>query len=116
MVVPRFRNETDGIGFCIKQGGKAGIVGCRSSRPPRHAERRENRVKVAIFAEQFRIGRICTRIAAFNVIDPQFVEHGRDRQLVDQREIDAICLGAVAQGRVEEIHAFAGHGCPHASR
>ena len=73
VVVPRFCDKTDSVGLCIKKRGKAGIVGCRSSRPASHAERRKDRVEVASLAEQFGIGRIRARIATLDIIDAQLV-------------------------------------------
>ena len=66
-------------------------------------------LKFAFNAEQFGIGRIGARIAAFDIIDAEFVEHAGDRQLVGEREIDAIGLRAVAQRGVEQIEALLGH-------
>ena len=63
--------------------------------------------QLAILAEQFGVGRIGAGIAAFDIVDAEIVEHARDRQLVGQREIDAIGLRAVAQRGVEQIKAFA---------
>ena len=68
--------------------------------------------KSAILAEQFGVGGIGARIAALDVVDAQVVQHRSDRKLVGKGEIDTIGLGAVAQGGVEEIKAFAGH-CLH---
>ncbi len=62
------------------------------------------------FGEQFGVGRIGARIAALDIIDAEIVEHAGDRQLVGQREVDAIGLRAVAQRGVEQIETFAGHG------
>ena len=61
--------------------------------------------------EQLGIERIGARIAAFDIVDAEVVEHPRQRQLVVQREVDAVRLRAVAQRGVEEIQAFAGHPC-----
>src|ERR1051325_4106101 len=45
-------------------------------------------------------------IAAFDVVDAELVEQLGDRELVVQREIDAVHLRAVAQRGVEKIEAF----------
>ena len=58
--------------------------------------------------EQFGVGRIGAGIAAFDIVDAELVEHAGDRQLVGEREIDAVGLRAVAQRGVEQIEAFAG--------
>ena len=60
--------------------------------------------------EQFGVGRIGAGIAAFDIIDAELVEHAGNRQLVVEREVDAVGLRAVAQRGVEEIEAFACHG------
>ena len=67
------------------------------------------RLQVLILRKKFRIGRIGARIAAFDIVDADAVEHLRDRQLVGEREVDAIGLRAVAQRRIEQVEAFAGH-------
>ena len=66
-------------------------------------------LKPAIRAEEFGVGRIGARIAAFDVVDAQVVQHRSDRKLVGEREVDTIGLRAVAQRGVEEIKAFACH-------
>ena len=68
-------------------------------------------VKVAFFSslirrEQFGVGRIGAGIAALDIVDAELVEHARDRDLVGEREIDAVGLRAVAQRGVEQIEAF----------
>ena len=65
------------------------------------------RVELAVLGEQFGVGRIGARIAALDVVDAELVEHAGDRQLVGEREIDAVGLRAVAQRGVEQIEAFA---------
>ena len=65
-----------------------------------------------IGGEEFRVGRIGARIAAFDIIDAEVVKHAGDCQLVGQREIDAIGLRTVAQRGVKQIQAFAGHFKP----
>ena len=72
--------------------------------------------KLRSFGEQFGVGRIGARIAALDIIDAEIVEHAGDRQLVGQREIDAIGLRAVAQRGVEQIETFVGHGGPQVNR
>ncbi len=70
-----------------------------------------NAVKVArkspVRAEQLGVGRVRAGIAALDVVDAEVVEHRGDRELVVQREVDAVRLRAVAQRGVEEIDAFA---------
>ena len=69
--------------------------------------------------EQFGVGRIGAGIAALDIIDAELVEHAGDRDLVGEREVDAVHLRAVAQGGVEQIEAFLAHGrfaCSAANR
>src|SRR4029079_6921139 len=62
------------------------------------------------------VGRIGAGIAAFDIVDAEFVEHAGDDLLVMQREVDAVGLRAVAQRGVEQIKAFAAHcGAPGAA-
>ena len=89
---------------------RPGIVRGRAARPPRHAEGGEGGVELAVLGEQLGVGRIGAGIAALDIVDAKIVEHLGDRQLVVEREIDAVRLRAVAQRGVEEIEAFAGHG------
>ena len=58
--------------------------------------------------EVFRVGE---GVAALDEIDPQLVQAGGDVQLVQQREVDALALAAVAEGRVideDAAHGFLG--------
>src|SRR5690606_16798060 len=52
--------------------------------------------------EEGRVGRVSARIAALDIVDAELVEHGRDRDLVLDGEVDAWRLLAVAQRRVEK--------------
>ncbi len=63
--------------------------------------------ELAVVAEQFGVGRIGAGIAALDIVDAELVEHAGDRQLVGEREVDAVGLRAVAQRGVEQIEAFA---------
>ena len=109
VVVPRLRHEADRVRLGVEQDRKPGIVRGRAARPPRHAERRERRAEFAVLGEQFGVGRIRARIAALDVVDAELVEQLRDRELVVQREIDAVHLRAVAQRGVEQIETFTRH-------
>ncbi len=60
--------------------------------------------------EEVAVGRIGTRPAALDVVDPEGVESGSDLLLLGRRKLDALRLLAVAQGGVEEEKAVAGHG------
>ena len=65
------------------------------------------------FGKKFGIDRIGPGITALDIIDAELVEHARDRQLVREREIDAVGLRAVAQRGVEEIKPLARHDGSH---
>ena len=93
----------------LEQRCEARIVGGRAARPPRHAEGGEGRVDLAVLAEELGVGRIGAGIAALDIVDAELVEHAGDRELVVEREIDAVRLRAVAQRGVEEIESFCGH-------
>ena len=76
----------------------------------RHAEGGEGaRSSLRLVGEQLGVGRVGAGIAALDIVDAELVEHAGDRQLVVQREIDAVGLRAVAQRGVEQIEAFAAH-------
>ena len=113
VVVPGLRDETDRIGAGIEQRSEAGIVRGGTARPTRHAEGGEDCGKLALLGKQLRIGQVRAGIAAFDVIDADLIEHLRDGELVVEREIDAIGLRPVAQRRIEQVKALAGHGRFH---
>ncbi len=115
VIVPGLGDEADGVGLGVEQRRQPRIVRGRAAGPPRHAEGREGRVELALLGEQLGVGRIGARIAALDVVDAEIVEHLGDRELVAEREIDAVGLRAVAQRGVEEIEPFAGH-CGHQRR
>ena len=62
-----------------------------------------------LLAKKARVGRVGAGIAALDIVDAELVEHAGDGDLVLEREVDAVGLRAVAQRRVEEIEALAGH-------
>ena len=101
VIVPGFGDEADGVGFGRQHRGKPRIVGGRTARPPRHAERGDFRARRPLFSKEARIGRIGAGIAGLDIIDAELVEHARDRKLVGKREIDAVGLRAVAQRGIE---------------
>src|SRR5262249_16126395 len=112
VIVPRLGDEADGTGRGFEQRGEAGIVRGRAARPPRHAEGSEGGRELALLRKKFGVDRIGTGVAALDIVDAEFIEHGGDRELVAEREIDAVGLRAIAQRGVEEIEAFAGHASP----
>ncbi len=106
----RLRDKTDRVRFGFQERRQTRIVRGRAAGTPRHAERREaGVVELRLRCKEFGIGGIGTGIAAFDVVDAEFVEHPGDKLLVMQREIDAVGLRAVAQSGVEQIEAFASH-------
>ena len=62
-----------------------------------------------VFREELRIGRVRTRIAALDVVEAEGVQGLGNQEFVLNGKVDAVGLGAVAEGRVEKIEAFAGH-------
>ena len=100
-------DQGDDLGLGLEQGGQPRIVGGAAARPPGHPERRELGVlELRGLLEKTVVGRIGARPAALDVVDPELVEHEGDRDLVGDREVDALGLAAVAQGRVVEIDPF----------
>src|ERR1700690_1077385 len=71
--------------------------------------------KPGLLSEKFGVGRVGAGIAAFNVIEAEFVEHLGDQLLVMQREVDAIGLRTITQRGVEQIKPLARHFGPPAS-
>ena len=121
VIVPRLGDEDDRVGVGGDEGGEAGIVGRRAAGPLGHAESAEAGAAGRLALEEARVDRVGARIAALDIIDAELVEHGGDLPLVLQREIDAGGQRAVAQRRIEEVEAFAGHrrflnGAPVRSR
>jgi hypothetical protein len=49
------------------------------------------------------------RVATFDIVDAEIVQHMGDDLLVMKREIDAIGLRAIAQRGVEQIDTLAAH-------
>src|SRR6185369_17715530 len=88
MIVPGLGHKADGVRLRFEQCCKTWIVGCRTSRPARHAKGRESRAKPAIRAEEFGVGGIGARIAAFDVVDAQVVQHRSYCKLVREGEVD----------------------------
>ena len=85
MVVPGLGDKADGIGLGFEQCHEAGIVRDRAAGTARHAKRSEGGVEFAVRTEQFGVGRIGARVAAFDIVDAEIVEHAGNRQLVGER-------------------------------
>ena len=106
----RLGDQADRSDVSGEQRLEARIVGDRAARPLGHAERGELGVAERLrLGEQPRIGRVRARIAALDIVDAERVELLRDQPFVLDREVDAMGLRAVAERRVVERDAFAGH-------
>ena len=82
------------------------IVGRTAPRPPRHPEGAQLRMAQQRRLDEERIvGRIGPGPAALDVVDPEPVKLPGDPQLVGDGEVDALRLGAVAEGGVVEVQA-----------
>ena len=62
-------------------------------------------VHVGRTLEEFFVLGIGQRIAAFDVVEPQFIQLRGDHQLVLQREVDSFSLSTIAQSCVVELNA-----------
>src|SRR6185312_8093820 len=103
-------DEAGAGGLGAEHGGKARVVAGAAARPLGHAEGDELGVlELRRLSEKAGVGRIGAGPAALDIVDAGAVERLRDRLLVLHAEIDALRLRAVAQRRVEEIDALAGH-------
>ena len=109
-------DEADRIGIGVEQRRDAGVVRGRPAGALRHAEGGELRVLRALLGKEARIERVRAGIPALDIVEPEAIEQRRDRALVLEREVDARRLRAVAQRRVEEIEALAGHGFSRTSK
>jgi hypothetical protein len=108
--IPGLADEAAALRLGIEDGGESGIVGSAAARALGHAEGDELRVlKRRRSGKKCRVGRIGAGPPAFDVIDADAVELLRDVALVRHAEIDALRLRAIAQSRVEQIKALAGH-------
>ena len=84
--------------------GEARIVGGAAPGTAGHAERHELGIlELRRIGKEPVVRRIRARPAALDIVDTQQVELARNRRLVGHSEIDALRLGPVAQGGVEEI-------------
>ena len=111
LIIPALGDIDDGVGVRRDEAGDSGIVGGGTASALGHAEGGEFGLHLRSLAEEFGVERIGAGIAALDVVEPEIVEHFRDRALVLNREIDAGRLRAVAQGGVEQGQSFAGHQC-----
>jgi hypothetical protein len=103
-------DERDGVGSALEQRREPRVVRGAAARPPGHAEGAQFRLRQARrVGEEAVVGRVGARPAALDVIDPELIEHLRDRHLVGGGEVDAVGLPAVAQGGIVEIESLT-HG------
>ena len=109
VIVPGLGYKADDIRLGGKERGEARIVRRRAAGPARHAEGRDFRTRRTLFRKEGRVDRIGARIAGFDIVDAELIEHARDRELVGEREVDAIGLRAIAQRGVEQIKPLASH-------
>src|ERR1700722_14421512 len=107
LMVPRLGDEADGVRLGVEQRHEPRIVRGRAARPPRHAEGREGRrLELAFLAKELAVGEVLARIAALDILDAEHVEELCERELVTEREVNAVRLRAVAQRRVEEVETL----------
>ena len=109
VIIPGLRHEADRVRLGVEQRRKAGIVRGRAAGTARHAEGGKSGVELVLLREKLRVGRVCPRIAALDIVDAEIVQHTGDGELVVECEINAVGLRAVAQCGVEKIEAFARH-------
>ena len=110
VIVPRLGDQADGARMRLQRRLEARIVGDRAPSPLGHAEGGKGGIDEArIGLEELGVGDVGARVAAFDVVDADVVEGAGDQPLVLEREIHARRLRAVAQGRIEQVEAFAGH-------
>ena len=110
LVLRALGDVADRVGLRLQQRGDARIVGGRHAGALGHAEGDEGRAACALLLEEGAVGWVGARIAALDIVDAELVQHGRDRRLVLDGEVDARRLLAVAQRGVEEVDAFFHHG------
>ena len=76
VIFRRLRDEADRVRLGFQKRCDARIVRGRAAGTARHAEGGEGRgLELRIGCEEFRVGRICARIAALDVVDAEIVEH-----------------------------------------
>ena len=83
------------------------IILNRYSFAPRRSERRQtSRLEFLLlgFGEKLNVLRVRAWPTALDVMNPKGIEFLGDAELVDHREVDALTLAAIAQGRVVKFH------------
>ena len=94
-------------GAAVAQRRHQRVVGGRDPGTPGGTEGRQLGVLevelLASAAEELGVLRVGARPAALDEADAELVDVPRDVQLVEDREVQALLLGAVAQGRVVDV-------------
>ena len=111
--VPGLRHERDRRRLGLEQHPQPGVVLGPHARVPRAAERAHACLLQAFLAhgdEELRVLRVRARPAALDVVDAEFVQLPRDRELVVERQRDAGALAAVAQRGVVDRDAIGHRG------
>ena len=105
--VVRLRDEGDDARPAVPQGRDQRVVGSAYAGTTGGAERREPRVAQVQLrsrtAEELGVLGVRARPAALDVADPEPVELLGDAQLVGDREVEPLLLGAVAQRGVVDV-------------
>ena len=107
VAVVRLRDEGDDARAGVTEGTHEGVVGSTYAGPAGGAEGREPRMPevelLAGAAEELGVLGVGPRPAALDVAHAEAVELLGDAQLVGDREVEALLLGAVAQGGVVDV-------------
>ena len=104
MEVPGLADHADVARLGLQDRRQPGVVGGAAPGAARHAEGHELGIlELRRIGEEPVVGRVRARPAALDIVDAQPVELARDRGLVGHGEIDALRLGPVSQGGVEEV-------------
>lgn len=102
-------DQGDHGGTRLQQGPDLRVLGGRTARPAGRAEGDQLRVlEVDLGAgagEELGVAGVGARPAALDEAHSEVVQVPGDRQLVGDGEVDALTLGAVAQGGVEDVEA-----------
>ena len=107
MPVVRLGDQGDHRGAAVAERGDLRVVGGDGAGPAGGAERRQLRVLEVELgggaAEELGVLRVRARPAALDVAHAEPVELPGDRELVGDREVEPLLLGAVAQGGVVDV-------------
>src|SRR5918996_3957795 len=116
MEVPALGHEADRGDIRREQRLEARIVGDGPARPLGHAKGGELGVaERPRFGEELGVSRIGAGITRFDIVEPKRIELLGNQPFILDREIDPVRLRAVAQRRIVERDAFAGHDLSYTS-